>query len=355
MVRIALPLATAAVLAGCASAPDERTACERAPAAKVAAALARAGIAARALRSDGDESVGLSACHYRADRVAIALSVDTAPKARLRYFHRVTEQDEFGARDPRTKVNLIRGIADDTALGGAGAYWVQGRSQLVALQGDRIVIVTLDARGAAPDAAKRASIGVAQVVLGTSGPGRERHEAGPPLAIVQPTGGELLRTARVRVEGTVAFDGARVLVSGRSARVRGGVFAVSVPLARGTSTIVATATADGRRATATVQVRRGASPAAAAAVARRRAPGRVPDVAGERLDAALAILRAFGVRPRATAADTSYRDDGLVRGSDWRACFTRPRAGERVRPGARVLVAADRIVGRRGGTACDFY
>ena len=92
------------------------------------------------------------------------LLVDSAPRAQLRYYNLLSEQHEFHNADPARKARQIKGVGEDSAYGGAGAWWTRASRQLVAYDHDKIVKVRVnvsgfgdrEARAAAKRLAKRA-------------------------------------------------------------------------------------------------------------------------------------------------------------------------------------------------------
>ena len=66
------------------------------------------------------------------------LFVDTAPKAQLRYYNLLAEQHEYYNADPELKARQIKGVGEDSAYGGAGAWWTRGRNQLVVYDHNKI-------------------------------------------------------------------------------------------------------------------------------------------------------------------------------------------------------------------------
>ena len=95
---------------------------------------------------------------------SVKLLVDSAPRAQLRYYNLLAEQHEFHNADPARKARQIKGVGEDSAYGGAGAWWTRATRQLVAYDHDKIVKVRVnvsgfddrEARAAAVTLAKRA-------------------------------------------------------------------------------------------------------------------------------------------------------------------------------------------------------
>jgi len=343
------------VLASCGGTDEPETVCNMVDPATVAAELRSGGAELRgSLRPRGDESPGLSVCSYRRGDTSVRVSRDTAPQAPLRYFHRIVEQFEFHAGEPQREPHLVFGVGDDRrAYGGAGSYWVPAYGQLISLRDERLVVVTLSARGASDRGRRRAAERLALRVFG----GGERAERGerraaaaePGMTVVTPRDGAELREEEVLVKGTVTPPDAIVRVAGRPARARNGVFQARVPVERGRNRIEVAADADGQEiGREALTVERLAPAEDAAARIAREYDGRVPDIRGERLDIVRSVFRRIGLH---------YLEVKLGRGriepEEWAACGSRPPAGERPPRGKRlVLLVAKRRLDRASGTAC---
>ena len=137
-------------------------ACRMLPSAVVARA-ARAGASRVSARPNN--SLDLTICEWSGGPVhSVKLLVDSAPRAQLRYFNLLAEQHEFHNADPARKARQIKGVGEDSAYGGAGAWWTRATRQLVAYDHNKIVKVRVnvsgfgdrEARGAAVTLAKRA-------------------------------------------------------------------------------------------------------------------------------------------------------------------------------------------------------
>lgn len=83
----------------------------------------------------------------------VQMVVDSAPRAQLRYYNQLSEQLQFFNSDPERRPYKVRGVGEDSAYGGAGAWWTRTKSQLVAYADQRIVRVRVVGR--VGDAAKR--------------------------------------------------------------------------------------------------------------------------------------------------------------------------------------------------------
>jgi hypothetical protein len=110
--------------------------CDRVSPRAVARALHRQGTRLKATPND---SLDLSVCDWRGGGVRVQIILDSAPRAQLRYFNQLSEQLQFYNSDPQRRPYQIKGVGDDSAYGGAGAWWTRTKSQLVAYAKNRIV------------------------------------------------------------------------------------------------------------------------------------------------------------------------------------------------------------------------
>jgi hypothetical protein len=115
-------------------------------------------VQARALKSSPNNSLDLSICDWEAPGTHVKLFVDTAPKAQLRYYNLLAEQHEYYNADPELKARQIKGVGEDSAYGGAGAWWTRGRNQLVAYDHNKIVKVRVNVDGWSDARARAAAI-----------------------------------------------------------------------------------------------------------------------------------------------------------------------------------------------------
>jgi hypothetical protein len=129
----------------------DESVCERVPARFVARAVGRPGARLEATPND---SLDLSVCQWQAPGVRVQMMADSAPRAQLRYYNQLTEQQQFFNPDPERRPYKIKGVGQDSAYGGAGAWWTRTKSQLVAYSKKRILRIRVVGRGF-DDAAKR--------------------------------------------------------------------------------------------------------------------------------------------------------------------------------------------------------
>jgi hypothetical protein len=110
------------------------------------------------LRPTANNSLDLSICVWAARGTHVKLFVDTAPKAQLRYYNLLAEQHEYYNADPELKARQIKGVGEDSAYGGAGAWWTRGRNQLVVYDHNKIIKVRVNVNGWSDARARAASI-----------------------------------------------------------------------------------------------------------------------------------------------------------------------------------------------------
>jgi hypothetical protein len=114
------------------------------------------------LAATPNNSLDLSICEWGGGGARVKLTVDTAPKAQLRYYNLLAEQHEYYNADPELKARQIKGVGEDSAYGGAGAWWTRGRNQLIAYDHDKIVKLRVNVRGFSDAAARSAAVRLAK-------------------------------------------------------------------------------------------------------------------------------------------------------------------------------------------------
>ena len=92
----------------------------------------------------------------------LKLIVDSAPQAQLRYYNLLAEQHEYHNADPELKARQIKGVGEDSAYGGAGAWWTRGRNQLVVYDHDKILKVRVERRRLERPPSARRGVALAQ-------------------------------------------------------------------------------------------------------------------------------------------------------------------------------------------------
>jgi hypothetical protein len=93
------------------------------------------------MKARPNDSTDLSICDWRGRGRRIQLVVDSAPRAQLRYYNQLAEQLQFYNQDAQRRPYQIKGVGDDDAYGGAGAWWTRTKRQLVAYADERILRV----------------------------------------------------------------------------------------------------------------------------------------------------------------------------------------------------------------------
>jgi hypothetical protein len=140
---------------------EARRACSLLSPAEVARLLARPG---SRLSGSANDSTDLSICDWRGGPVRVELVLDTAPRAQLRFYNQLSEQLEYYNQDRLRRPYQLKHVGDDSAYGGAGAWWTRSKRQLIAYADNRILRIR------APD--KRSAVRVARLAFRRlSGPG----------------------------------------------------------------------------------------------------------------------------------------------------------------------------------------
>ena len=115
------------------------------------------------LVSRPNNSLDLSICEWHGGPVrSVKLLVDSAPRAQLRYYNLLAEQHEFHNADPARKARQIKGVGQDSAYGGAGAWWTRATRQLVAYDRDKMVKVRVNVNGFGDREARAAAVVLAR-------------------------------------------------------------------------------------------------------------------------------------------------------------------------------------------------
>ena len=133
------------------------------------AVVARAsGGAGAKLSARPNDSLDLTICEWSGGPVrSVKLLVDSAPRAQLRYYNLLAEQHEFHNADPARKARQIKGVGEDSAYGGAGAWWTRATRQLVAYDHDKIVKVRVNVSGFGDREARASAVRLAKRAVRT--------------------------------------------------------------------------------------------------------------------------------------------------------------------------------------------
>jgi hypothetical protein len=142
------------------SGTSEARACDAMPASFVARSL---GAPSGELSADPNNSLDLTICEWHGGPVqSVKLLVDSAPRAQLRYYNLLSEQHEFHNSDPARKARQIKGVGEDSAYGGAGAWWTRATRQLVAYDHEKMFKIRVNVRGFGDHAARAAAVRIAK-------------------------------------------------------------------------------------------------------------------------------------------------------------------------------------------------
>jgi hypothetical protein len=134
-------------------------ACDVLPASFVARSV---GAQPGELEAEPNNSLDLTICEWHGGPARVKLLVDSAPRAQLRYYNLLAEQHEFHNADPARKARQIKGVGEDSAYGGAGAWWTRATRQLVAYDHDKMLKVRVNVRGFDDHAARAAAVRIAK-------------------------------------------------------------------------------------------------------------------------------------------------------------------------------------------------
>jgi hypothetical protein len=133
----------------------------------VADIVEKAGAATpQQLAQTGTNSLDLSRCDWSGKPVElVSLQIDAAPRAELRFYNMISEQHEYYNQDPARRARQIKGVGDDSAYGGAGAWWTRARSQLIAYRANRILRIRVVVNGLRDSEKRDASVQVAKLAF----------------------------------------------------------------------------------------------------------------------------------------------------------------------------------------------
>lgn len=103
-----------------------------------------------------------SRCRLTGRGVHIGVYLDSGRSARQRYKNRMTEQNQFGAPDPRKTTHPVANVGDP-APGNEFASWVPGLGTLFAARGNRWLTVAYEERGLPSPAARDRAAALARL------------------------------------------------------------------------------------------------------------------------------------------------------------------------------------------------
>ena len=115
-------------------------------------------VSAARLPATPNDSLDLTICEWHGGPARVKLLIDSAPRAQLRYYNLLAEQHEFHNADPGRKARQIKGVGQDSAYGGAGAWWTRATRQLVAYDNDKIFKLRLNVAGFDDRAARQVAV-----------------------------------------------------------------------------------------------------------------------------------------------------------------------------------------------------
>lgn len=81
------------------------------------------------------------------------MSLDTAANSNRRFSNRIVEAVQFSNNDPTHRPVIVRGVGDPKA-DSRGAVWTSVNAQLLAIRGDRLIILNFYEKGV-PDSRLR--------------------------------------------------------------------------------------------------------------------------------------------------------------------------------------------------------
>src|SRR3954470_8745100 len=135
------------------SGTESRRACSLLSSADVARQLRQPG---QRFSASPNDSTDLSFCDWRAGGLRVELVLDTAPRAQLRFYNQLSEQLEYYNQDSLRRPYQLKHVGDDSAYGGAGAWWTRSKGQLIAYADNRILRVRAPSKQAAVRVARLA-------------------------------------------------------------------------------------------------------------------------------------------------------------------------------------------------------
>jgi hypothetical protein len=149
------------------SGTEHRRACALLPYSAVRRTLAAAGAdPPRRARAVANDSLDLSICDWRGGGMRdVRVSIDSAPRTQLRFYNLLAEQLEYHNANPAQRPRQLRGVGQDSAYGGAGAWWTPGRKQLIAYARQRLLRVRVVVHGLDDAARRQAAAALARLTF----------------------------------------------------------------------------------------------------------------------------------------------------------------------------------------------
>jgi hypothetical protein len=128
---------------------SDHTVCRLMGAREVASTVAAVTARTPRLQAHPNDSFELSVCRYSGGGTVVRVVLDGAADATRRFFNMLTEANELPILlHGRNNFRLVWDVGDDHTYGGAGAYWIRSRHQIIAIHADRIARVAVVVPGA---------------------------------------------------------------------------------------------------------------------------------------------------------------------------------------------------------------
>lgn len=111
--------------------------------------IGASGLASGPIRTAASGTVRLSKCTFSGRGARASITLDTASDSHQRFANRVVEEVQFSGGDPARLPRQVKGVGDPGSENG-GAVWTSASAQLLAIRGNRLLIVDFYVPGA-PD------------------------------------------------------------------------------------------------------------------------------------------------------------------------------------------------------------
>jgi hypothetical protein len=105
----------------------------------------------------------LSACSYSGAGARVAFRIDTAHDSRQRFSNRNVEAVQFSFDEPQRRPRDVPGVGDRGAEY-EGATWTPASREMLAVRGNRLLILDLYVQGASSAASRAAAAALARRV-----------------------------------------------------------------------------------------------------------------------------------------------------------------------------------------------
>ena len=131
------------------------------------AIAAAGGNRAMALHRSAQPAPRLSGCFYSGRGAMVSFRIDTAQDSRQRFSNRNVEAIQFSFDTPQRRPRDVPGVGDAGAEF-RGATWTPASGEMLAIRGDRLLILDLYVRRASSRASRNAAATLARRVYGVS-------------------------------------------------------------------------------------------------------------------------------------------------------------------------------------------